>query len=609
MKRRLAAEDPGEDPGETSADGWPGVQVLEERTVLGRRISSTVLAIAGGAALSHAQLLPAASAAYDVVWGALMPLAAALLLLQSPISLGDAISSTVDPDEALDGSGSSRGSHAPGSSALAQMQATSSTPTPPLRQCLAAFGVATTGSVAGTLVAWSMTAQWLPGPAGAAVAAALCASYVGGSLNFAAVIQVRHVILGGAAALSSTTSDHPYLELRVCVQATGEQASPMAATALAADNAAMAVYFVGLSLVASSSDAEQQVCATRVVGQGDKVAATTASAHALPSSNAEACKAEAFIPVALTSSAGASGLNATALDSTAGSRTAHVADGTLLTRGTRPTSAAPLAGSVAIAAACCLAGNQLALALQQPALRMACMAAVATLVGSLFLPRLPRALQSALDAPPGAHAPQRLRNTQSPGPGACVAPIRFNPAPYRRTATSGLSHGALLRHHWSGFGRRRPCSRAATACAHCCAARVPRRRRGHRGAGPAHPHGRSVHREQRGRGRARHRGGHGLRARVAAPAAGRSVAWFDWIRRRYGNWAGSVAGAVVVHGRQGEMRTCLHCSFAPLARLWSQHHMRALRARLFLRACLCHRLWWRRGGPGMAGCECGVCLL
>ena len=58
-----------------------------------------------------------------------------------------------------------------------------------------AFAVATLGSLAGTLVAWAATSRWLAGGgaelAGArAVAAALCASYVGGSLNFAAVIQV-----------------------------------------------------------------------------------------------------------------------------------------------------------------------------------------------------------------------------------------------------------------------------------------------------------------------------------------------------------------------------------------------------------------------------------
>ena len=176
------------------------LQALEERTALGKRVSSTVLAIAAGAALSYLHLLPPASPTYDVVWSALMPLGAALLLLQSPVSFGRPAAAEPTPnlspaDAECSGvaemSESSHGAQRSRDGTGVRTAHVACASAPPLGQALAAFALATAGSVAGTLAAWALTAHWLRDASGAAVAAALCASYVGGSLNFAAVIQAR----------------------------------------------------------------------------------------------------------------------------------------------------------------------------------------------------------------------------------------------------------------------------------------------------------------------------------------------------------------------------------------------------------------------------------
>lgn len=77
-----------------------------------------------------------------------------------------------------------------------------------------AFIVGALGTVLGTIVAFKLVGPQL-GPDGWKVAAALCGSYIGGSLNFAAVSQ----------ALSLSPA--------------------VAAGAMAADNVAMAVYIAG----------------------------------------------------------------------------------------------------------------------------------------------------------------------------------------------------------------------------------------------------------------------------------------------------------------------------------------------------------------------------
>ena len=128
--------------------------------------------------------LPAASGAYDAVWDHLMPLAVALSLLGAPI----------------DRAGARRGS-----------------------AVLAAFAVGALGTVAGTFAAYALVGRAL-GPHAWKVAACLCASYVGGSLNYAATAQALGlgVTPGGQAAL---------------------------AAGMAADNLAMAAFLAALALV------------------------------------------------------------------------------------------------------------------------------------------------------------------------------------------------------------------------------------------------------------------------------------------------------------------------------------------------------------------------
>lgn len=130
--------------------------------------------MAAAAALSFSGALPTASAAYDTVWSTLMPVGAALLLLGSPT---DASAARAVP-------------HA-----------------------LQAFAVAAAGTVVGTTAAWAAFGHLL-GPSGGAVAAALCATYIGGSLNFAAVIQVhaRH------ACMCHPYTTLPYAETRNLLQ-------------------------------------------------------------------------------------------------------------------------------------------------------------------------------------------------------------------------------------------------------------------------------------------------------------------------------------------------------------------------------------------------------
>lgn len=128
------------------------MQALEQVRAISSVVSGVVVAMAAAAALSFASALPASSAAYDTVWATLMPLGAALLLLGSP---ADASAARAAP------------------------------------RALQAFAIAAAGTLAGTAVAWAAFGA-AQGPSGAAVTAALCATYIGGSLNFAAVIQVRN---------------------------------------------------------------------------------------------------------------------------------------------------------------------------------------------------------------------------------------------------------------------------------------------------------------------------------------------------------------------------------------------------------------------------------
>ncbi|CAK0763327.1 hypothetical protein CVIRNUC_003046 [Coccomyxa viridis] len=121
-------------------------QVIQVRTKLGSTVGSPILAIIAGLVCSMAGLLPIQSGVYDTIWQSIMPLAAALFLLEADL----------------------RGLF---SSA---------------RDTTVAFVLASVGTLVGTAVAWMALSQRL-GAGGWQLAAALTASYIGGSINFAAV--------------------------------------------------------------------------------------------------------------------------------------------------------------------------------------------------------------------------------------------------------------------------------------------------------------------------------------------------------------------------------------------------------------------------------------
>jgi len=141
-----------------------GAKLAEEKTKLGANISAPLLAMASAMLLATTGIIPSSSPALDLVWRALMPLAVALSLLG--VNLRDA--------------------------------ARTSGP------ALAAFAVGAIGSIAGTVVAFALVGASL-GPDAWRVAACLCASYVGGSLNYAATAQALGLSAapGGQAALAA----------------------------------------------------------------------------------------------------------------------------------------------------------------------------------------------------------------------------------------------------------------------------------------------------------------------------------------------------------------------------------------------------------------------
>jgi len=141
-----------------------GAKLAEEKTKLGANISAPLLAMASAMLLATTGIIPSSSPALDLVWRALMPLAVALSLLG--VNLRDA--------------------------------ARTSGP------ALAAFAVSAIGSIVGTVVAYALVGASL-GPDAWRVAACLCASYVGGSLNYAATAQALGLSAapGGQAALAA----------------------------------------------------------------------------------------------------------------------------------------------------------------------------------------------------------------------------------------------------------------------------------------------------------------------------------------------------------------------------------------------------------------------
>lgn len=119
-----------------------------ENTRVGRRLSGAILTMGFTFVLSNLGVIPADGVpAYDVVWGRLVPLAIPLLLLRA------------DLRRILREAG----------------------PT------LAAFALGAIGTVLGTIVAFRLVPL---GPEGWQLAAVFSATYIGGSLNYAAVAEI-----------------------------------------------------------------------------------------------------------------------------------------------------------------------------------------------------------------------------------------------------------------------------------------------------------------------------------------------------------------------------------------------------------------------------------
>jgi Protein of unknown function (DUF819) len=62
-----------------------GLQVIQERTALGRYLSGPLLALAVGLGLAVAGILPISCQSYNVVYETLLPFASALLLLEADL--------------------------------------------------------------------------------------------------------------------------------------------------------------------------------------------------------------------------------------------------------------------------------------------------------------------------------------------------------------------------------------------------------------------------------------------------------------------------------------------------------------------------------------------
>lgn len=146
-----------------------------ENTRVGRRLSGAILTMGFTFTLSNLGVIPADGvAAYDVVWGRLVPLAIPLLLLRA------------DLRRILREAG----------------------PT------LAAFALGAVGTVLGTVAAFLLVPL---GPEGWQLAAVFCATYIGGSMNYAAVSEI-----------------------------VGLRSGDLLSAGVAADNLVMAIYFLVL---------------------------------------------------------------------------------------------------------------------------------------------------------------------------------------------------------------------------------------------------------------------------------------------------------------------------------------------------------------------------
>jgi len=151
--------------------------------------------MACGLALTAAGIIPADCASYDVVWQYLMPGAAAAYMLET-----DLTALAASPDSA---------------------------------HLLRAFLLGALGMMAGALAGWWLLAPHL-GPDGGKLCACLCASYIGGSVNFAAVAKATS--LAGASVPVAMAADNlmmaAYLAVLISIRtATAAASSQVTASA------------------------------------------------------------------------------------------------------------------------------------------------------------------------------------------------------------------------------------------------------------------------------------------------------------------------------------------------------------------------------------------
>lgn len=136
-----------------------------ERTRLGQWISGVILTILAGTLAANLRIVPFASDFHDMVWGYAVPLAIPLLLFKADLK-------KILPESGM---------------------------------MLIAFVIAALGTVAGVLVGFSLVDM---GPQGHLVAGALGASWIGGSMNFAAVSQATGLSENGALTAATAAADN-----------------------------------------------------------------------------------------------------------------------------------------------------------------------------------------------------------------------------------------------------------------------------------------------------------------------------------------------------------------------------------------------------------------
>ena len=136
-----------------------------EKTKLGQWISGVILTILAGMALSNLRVVPFGSPIHDAVWGIVVPMAIPLLLFRADLKriLPEAGHLTI------------------------------------------AFAICVLATVAGVFAGFALIDM---GPEGNLVAASLGASWIGGSMNFAAVSQATGLSQNGALTAASAAADN-----------------------------------------------------------------------------------------------------------------------------------------------------------------------------------------------------------------------------------------------------------------------------------------------------------------------------------------------------------------------------------------------------------------